>query len=113
MPIPLSGIRVAIAAAAALLVLSQGSSAQQPFPAPYRPVATAPRPMTAAPRAAAAPASRGGAACHGGMTFDRFLAELNQKAAAAGSQFSLIQYAVDEVGRRWDIRCQIKTHSSP
>src|SRR6476620_9590349 len=84
MPIPLSGIRVAIAAAAALLVLSQGSSAQQPFPAPYRPVATAPRPMTAAPRAAAAPASRGGAACHGGMTFDRFLAELNQKAAAAG-----------------------------
>jgi len=40
--------------------------------------------MTAAPRAAAAPASRGGAACHGGMTFDRFLAELNQKAAAAG-----------------------------
>jgi lytic murein transglycosylase len=73
---------VAIAAAAALLALSQGSVAQQPFPAPYRIVA--PRPVTAAPRAAAAPALRGGAACHGGLSFDRFLAELKQKAADAG-----------------------------
>ena len=27
---------------------------------------------------------RGGAACHGGLSFDRFLAELKQKAVAAG-----------------------------
>ncbi|WP_300182203.1 lytic murein transglycosylase [Bradyrhizobium sp.] len=76
------GIRVAIAAAAALLALSQRSSAQQPFPAPYRPVA--PRHAAATPKATAAPALRGGAACHSGMNFDRFLAELKQKAAAAG-----------------------------
>jgi lytic murein transglycosylase len=37
-----------------------------------------------APKAAAAPALRGGAACHGGLSFDRFLAELKQKAASAG-----------------------------
>ena len=37
-----------------------------------------------APKAAAAPALRGGAACHGSLSFDRFLAELKQKAASAG-----------------------------
>jgi lytic murein transglycosylase len=40
--------------------------------------------MTASPKAAAAPVLRGGAACHNGMSFDRFLAELKQKAVAAG-----------------------------
>ncbi|MDE2330867.1 MAG: lytic murein transglycosylase [Bradyrhizobium sp.] len=84
MPIPLPGIRAVIATAAAWLALSQGALAQQPFPAPYRPAAAAPRPVIATPKAAAARALRGGAACHGGMTFDRFLAELKQKAIAAG-----------------------------
>src|SRR4030088_612637 len=32
----------------------------------------------------AAPAPRGGASCHAGMSFDRFLADLKQQAAAAG-----------------------------
>jgi lytic murein transglycosylase len=31
-----------------------------------------------------APAARGGAACHNGMTFDRFLTDLKQQAVAAG-----------------------------
>ena len=39
--------------------------------------------MTAAPKAA--PVLRGGAACHSGMNFDHFLAELKQKAIAAGA----------------------------
>ena len=41
-----------------------------------------------------AAAPRGGAACHGGMTFDRFLADLKQQAAAAGvSQRALSEAA--------------------
>ena len=46
-----------------------------------------PQPASAqspAARPVAAPVSRGGAACHNGMTFDRFLADLKQQAAAAG-----------------------------
>jgi lytic murein transglycosylase len=44
--------------------------------APARPVAAAPRPATApGPRAAS---------CHNGMNFDRFLADLKQRAVAAG-----------------------------
>ena len=46
--------------------------------------AAAPRPAGATPKPAAAPVLRGGAACHNGMNFDRFLAELKQTAAAAG-----------------------------
>ena len=43
------------------------------------------RPTTApAAKPAATHASRGGASCHNGMSFDRFLAELKQKAVAAG-----------------------------
>ena len=38
--------------------------------------------LTGAP--AVAQAAPGGAACHGGMSFDRFLADLKQQAAAAG-----------------------------
>jgi lytic murein transglycosylase len=48
-----------------------------PQPASAQPVAIAARPV-------AAPASRGGAACHGGMSFDRFLADLKAQAVAAG-----------------------------
>ena len=79
---PLFDIRIAVSAIAASLVLSSASLAQQPFPAPARPAA-APRPVTAAPKPAA-PVLRGGAACHGGMNFDRFLADLKQKAIAGG-----------------------------
>src|SRR5665213_1856676 len=78
---PFSDVRFAISAIAVSLALSSTASAQQPFPPPIRPAAT-PRPMTAAPKAA--PVLRGGAACHSGMNFDHFLAELKQKAIAAG-----------------------------
>jgi lytic murein transglycosylase len=78
----LSGIRIAVVGAASL-ALSSMAMAQQPLPWNTRPAA-APRPATAAPRAPAAVAPRGGAACHNGMSFDRFLAELKQKAVAAG-----------------------------
>jgi lytic murein transglycosylase len=48
-----------------------------------------PRPVSAQPFApvakpAVAPPPRGGAACHNGMSFDRFLADLKTQAAAAG-----------------------------
>ncbi len=72
-----------MAALAVSLILSSASLAQQPFPPPVRP-ATAPRPVTAAPRPAAAPVLRGGAACHNGLSFDRFLTDLKQKAIAGG-----------------------------
>src|SRR5665647_2450200 len=54
--------------------------------APVRPAAARPVPALpgAAPTQTAAPAPRGGAACHAGMTFDRFLADLKQQAVAAG-----------------------------
>jgi lytic murein transglycosylase len=76
-------IRIAILGVAAGFALSSVAIAQQPFPPPIR-SAVAPRPLAAAPRATAAPVLRGGAACHNGMTFDRFLADLKQKAVAAG-----------------------------
>src|ERR1700754_912428 len=91
MPISIEGVRSA-AAVAALLLLSSAASAQlfqQPQPQPSRaapraaapgaPAATATRP---APAATSAP--RGGAACHNGNSFDRFLAELKQRAASEG-----------------------------
>jgi lytic murein transglycosylase len=81
---PLPELRIAIAAIAASLTLSSAALAQQPFLPPARTVPAAPRPANAAPKPAAAPALRGGAACHGGMSFDRFLADLKQKAVAAG-----------------------------
>src|SRR4029078_5373341 len=76
----------------------------QPAPAPVR---TAPaRPAAAPPsRQAATPgqqpvarpvaaAPRGGAACHNGMSFDRFLADLKQQAVAEGvSQGALAEAA--------------------
>ena len=71
MPIPLPGIRVAIAAIAAWLACSSAASAQalKPTVAPTRPVA--------------APPSRA-ASCHNGLSFDRFLADLKQQAISAG-----------------------------
>jgi len=52
-----------------------------PPPASAQPAADSPRPIAAPGKPAAA---RGGASCHGGMSFDRFLADLKQQAVAAG-----------------------------
>ena len=73
-------------AAAASLSLSSLAIAQ-PAPAPARPAAVQPRPPAPAPGqqpAAAAPRSPRAAACHNGMSFDRFLADLKQQAVAEG-----------------------------
>jgi lytic murein transglycosylase len=74
MPSRCCRIQIAAAMIAAFAALST-ASAQQPFPPPLKPVTAAPRPAAALPRAAA---------CHNGLSFDRFLAELKQKAVAAG-----------------------------
>jgi lytic murein transglycosylase len=63
-------------AATITLASSSIASAQQLIPQPARP-------QPAAPRVVAAPSSRA-AACHNGQTFDRFLAELEQRAVAEG-----------------------------
>jgi membrane-bound lytic murein transglycosylase B len=70
----------------ALLGGPQQASAQQLFPAQARPVAASPKPPAApSPRAAS---------CHNGASFDRFLADLEQQAAAAGvSQRALSEAA--------------------
>ncbi|MBR1248237.1 lytic murein transglycosylase [Bradyrhizobium sp. AUGA SZCCT0169] len=85
-------IHVAVTIFAALAVSSAALS--QPALAPVRPAparpAAAPQPKPVAvpgqqpaPRPVAA-SPRGGAACHNGMSFDRFLTELKQKAVAEG-----------------------------
>jgi lytic murein transglycosylase len=87
----MSSSSTALLFGAALLALSSGAqqtSAQQPAtsirPAtlPARPAAVPGR-LVAAPAQTAAPAPRG-AACHNGMSFDRFLADLKQRAIAEG-----------------------------
>src|SRR3982074_895573 len=46
----------------------------------------------------AAPAARGGASCHNGMSFDRFLIDLKQQAVAAGvSQRAIAEASPDRV----------------
>ena len=70
------GIRTAIALVAAGLSLSSAASAQQLLPPLGKPAA-------AAPRAPAAPSSRA-ASCHNGASFDKFLAELKQRAVSEG-----------------------------
>ncbi|WP_407150910.1 lytic murein transglycosylase [Bradyrhizobium sp. ORS 86] len=75
MPAPSLRASITVAAMAAALALSSLASAQQPFPAPLTSAPAKPRPAAAAPRAAS---------CHNGQNFDRFLAELKQKAVAAG-----------------------------
>src|SRR5437773_8800820 len=83
-------IRFLVAAAASISLSSLAIA--QPAPAPARPAparpAAAPRPAVAPvpgqqPPAAAARAPRA-AACHNGMSFDRFLTDLKQQAAAEG-----------------------------
>jgi lytic murein transglycosylase len=73
---------------AALLALSSGvqPASAQPAATSIRPATAPARPAAAParPAAAPAPALRGGAACHKGMSFDRFLADLKQRAVAEG-----------------------------
>src|ERR1700760_770012 len=88
MPAVTYGPRAAAATVLLSAVLSSAIScsvsAQQAFPPPARPTAAAPRTATvASPR---------GASCHNGQSFDRFLAELKQKAVAAG----VSQHAIAE-----------------
>jgi lytic murein transglycosylase len=83
MPIRCCRIQIAASIIAAFAAVASTASAQQPFPPPLRPVIAAPRPAAASPRAAA---------CHNGLSFDRFLAELKQKAVAAG----VSQHAIAE-----------------
>src|SRR6478672_482713 len=102
MPMP-SFIRAMVATIAACLVVPSSVLAQ-PVPAPVRPAPA--RPLAAPPKSVAAPgqqpvarpvaaaAPRGGAACHNGMSFDRFLADLKQQAVAEGvSQRALAEAA--------------------
>ncbi|MBR0795537.1 lytic murein transglycosylase [Bradyrhizobium jicamae] len=73
---PASFLRTPIMIAATMVALAFPSvaSAQQPLPVPVKPTPAKPR-VAAVPRAAS---------CHDGASFDRFLAELKQKAVAAG-----------------------------
>ncbi|WP_249147262.1 lytic murein transglycosylase [Bradyrhizobium jicamae] len=73
---PVSFLRTPIMIAATMVALACPSvaSAQQPLPVPVKPTPAKPR-VAAVPRAAS---------CHDGASFDRFLAELKQKAVAAG-----------------------------
>src|SRR5262252_5226366 len=82
MPTSVPGIRVAIFALAGSLAFAVTVSAQQLLPPPTRSPAIAPRPATtASPRLAG---SSRAAACHNGASFERFLAELKQRAVAEG-----------------------------
>src|SRR5207342_1658462 len=101
MPMPF--FRAMVTTIAASLVLSSSVSAQ-PAPSPVRPaparpaVAPLPKPIaTPGQQPVARPAAvapRGGAACHNGMSFDRFLADLKQQAVAEGvSQHALAEAA--------------------
>jgi membrane-bound lytic murein transglycosylase B len=96
MPTRLSGIKIAITTIAASLLFSSifsSLASAQPFPAPVRTPRSAvvPANPAAAPRPATSPSPRA-ASCHNGLSFDRFLAELKQKAVAAG----VSQHAIAE-----------------
>ena len=83
--------KLLLAAAASLILSSLAIAQPAPAPtrpAPSRPAAAAPKPAVAPvpgqqPPAAVARAPRA-AACHNGMSFDRFLADLKQQAVAEG-----------------------------
>jgi membrane-bound lytic murein transglycosylase B len=78
---PLSRLLIAAAASLCLSSLAIAQPAPGPVRASPRPV-VAPVPGQQAP-AAVARAPRA-AACHNGMSFDRFLADLKQRAVAEG-----------------------------
>ena len=91
MPTLSTRIHVAVTILAALALSTPALS--QPAPAPVRPAparpaaAAQPRPVAVPGQQPARPvaaAPRGGAACHNGMSFDRFLADLKQQAVAEG-----------------------------
>jgi lytic murein transglycosylase len=76
MPIPSFAIRLAVAASASCVALSSAALAQQlSFPAAPRAVAAPKPPAALSPRAAS---------CHNGASFDKFLAELKQRAVSEG-----------------------------
>src|SRR5262245_4809715 len=82
--------RFLVAATAYLCLCSIVSAQRLPRPGPR----SAPAPATAMPGQppAAAPRSPRAAACHNGMPFDRFLADLKQQALAEGvSQSALAE----------------------
>jgi lytic murein transglycosylase len=79
-----------VAAVAGSLAFSSASVAQ-PAPAPVRPAPARPAAVQPNPPAAGVPGqpvararSPGAAACHNGQSFDRFLADLKQRAVAEG-----------------------------
>src|SRR5262245_20777420 len=75
MPLPLPGLRMSVATIAAALAFSSAASAQfAPVPA---------RPAVAPPRSVTTPSVRA-ASCHNGASFERFLADLKQRAVADG-----------------------------
>jgi lytic murein transglycosylase len=88
-----SAIRTAISAIAGILVLSTAVCAQQPLPPMGRPAFARPAvgtPRPPGPPVATAPSPRSAAACHGGASFERFLADLKQQAVTQGvSQHTL------------------------
>jgi lytic murein transglycosylase len=93
-PIPSLSVIRTITVAALLLHSSVASAQlfqQQPQPSRAAPRPAVPgAPVATTPRPAGTLAPRGGAACHNGMSFDRFLAELKQRAAGEGvSQHTL------------------------
>src|SRR5437764_9626470 len=96
---PLYRLMLAAAASLSLSSLAIAQPAPAPVrPAPARPAAAAPRPAVAPVPGqqppAAAPRSPRAAACHNGMPFDRFLADLKQQALAEGvSQRALTEAA--------------------
>jgi lytic murein transglycosylase len=93
---PSIGIPTAIAAIAGVVALSSATPAQQLLPTPVRPVTTSRPPVPAVPKprgVATAPSPRA-ASCHNGASFDRFLVELKQLAAAQG----VSQRALSEAG---------------
>src|SRR5690349_939795 len=74
-----------LTALAAALLLSTAASAQLfQHPPPARPAAPRAAPSLAAPRPAATAPSARAASCHGGASFDKFLAELKQRALSEG-----------------------------
>ena len=93
---PSIGIPTAIAAIAGVVALSSATPAQQLLPTPVRPATTSRPPVPAVPKprgVATAPSPRA-ASCHNGASFDRFLVELKQLAAAQG----VSQRALSEAG---------------
>src|SRR3954453_9682994 len=74
---PRTSIRFFICAILSSVLCGPQQASAQPVAAPARAIAAAPA------RPVAAPAPRG-ATCHDGMSFERFLADLNQQAVAGG-----------------------------